>query len=172
MASNELNAQYFVETARMLFRLALDLQKRCDIRIEFVNISGGVGVAYRPEEEPVDLEFVGQGVRSAYEELIVPAGLAPMKFFMECGRVITGPYGYLVTRVRHIKHIYRDIVGTDACSANLMRPMMYGAYHHVPVAGKEDEPHDHTYDVAGSLCESTDRFAEQRSLPAWIAATC
>ncbi len=166
VASNELNPQYFVETARMLFDVARELKERCDIRLEFVNISGGVGVAYRPEDKPVDLEIVGEGLRRAYEELIVPAGLAPVKIFMECGRVITGPYGYLVTRVRHIKHIYRDIVGTDACSANLMRPMMYGAYHHISVVGKEDQPHDQVYDVAGSLCESTDRFAEQRPLPA------
>lgn len=163
--SNELNGQYFIDTANMLFDLAIQLQKRIGIRIEFVNLSGGIGIPYRPEDKAVDLEFVGEEIRKAYQEKIVPHNLHPMKIFMECGRLITGPYGYLVARVLHIKHIYKTHVGLDACMANLMRPAMYGAYHHITVANKQDEPVEEVYDVTGSLCESIDRFAVDRKLP-------
>jgi diaminopimelate decarboxylase len=165
IASNELNPQYFIDTAIMLFELAVELQERLGLRVEFANISGGIGIPYRPEDKAVDLQFVSDGIRAAYERIVHPAGLDPMKLFMECGRMITGPYGYLVSRVLHIKNIYKTFVGLDACMANLMRPAMYGAYHHISVAGKEALPHDHTYNVTGSLCESIDRFAVNRLLP-------
>ncbi len=163
--SNELNGQYFIDTANMLFDLAIQIQKRLGIRIEFVNLSGGIGIPYRPEQEPVNLEFVGEEIRRAYQEKIVSHDLHPLKIFMECGRVIMGPYGYLVSRVLHLKHIYKNHVGLDACMANLMRPAMYGAYHHITVANKQDEPVEDVYDVTGSLCESIDRFAVDRKLP-------
>lgn len=165
IASNELNPQFFVETARMLFELALELAEKIDIRLEFINLGGGIGVAMRPEQTPVDLEAVGSGVQEVYKELIVPAGLDPMSVCMENGRVMTGPYGILVTKAIHHKHIYKEYVGVDACMANLMRPGMYGAYHHISVLGKQDAPHEHTYDVVGSLCENNDKFAIDRRLP-------
>ena len=163
--SNELNGQYFIDTAHMLFDLAIQLQKRLGIRIEFVNLSGGIGIPYRPEDTAVDLEFVGEQIHKAYEEKIVPQGLDPLKIFLECGRMVTGPYGYLISRVIHMKHIYKTHVGLDACMANLMRPAMYGAYHHVTVVNKQNEPLEEVYDVTGSLCESIDRFAVDRKLP-------
>ncbi len=165
VASNELDRAYFVETARMLFTLACELKDRLNIRLEFVNLGGGIGIPYRPEQSPVDLEALGQEIRELYQAMIVPAGLDPLSLFMENGRMVTGPYGYLVTTVLHEKHIYRDYIGVDACMANLMRPGMYGAYHHITVLGKENAPHDHVYDVVGSLCENNDKFAVQRSLP-------
>ena len=166
VASNELDPQYFVDTASMLFALVGELHARLGIRCEFVNIGGGIGIPYRPEQQPVDLARVSEGIRAAYEAMIVARGLAPLALLMECGRVITGPYGYLVTRVRHLKQGYKHFVGTDACMANLMRPGMYGAYHHVSVAGKEGAPTDMLYDVTGSLCENNDKFAIDRALPA------
>ena len=166
VASNELNGDFFVETARMLFELVAELAEKLDIRVEFVNLGGGIGIPYRPEEKPVDLEAVGEGVRLAYEELIVPKGLHPLKVLMENGRMVTGPFGTLVTTAIHEKHIYRDYIGVDACMSNLMRPGMYGAYHHITVMGKEDAPHDRTVDVVGSLCENNDKFAIERQLPA------
>jgi len=165
VASNELDPRYFVETAAILFDLAVELNRALGIRFEFINIGGGIGIPYRPEQKPVPYEVIARGVREAYDATIVPAGLAPIKLFTECGRVVTGPYGYLVTRVRHLKHIYKDYVGLDACMANLMRPAMYGAYHHITVLGKESLPHDHKYDVTGSLCENNDKFAIDRMLP-------
>jgi diaminopimelate decarboxylase len=165
VASNELNGDFFLETARMLFVLAIELQQTLDIRLEFVNLGGGIGIPYRPEESPVDLEILSQGIQSLYEEMIVPAGLHPLKICMENGRCITGPYGYLVTEAIHEKHIYKDYIGVDACMANLMRPGMYGAYHHITVMGKENAPHDTTVDVVGSLCENNDKFAIDRQLP-------
>jgi diaminopimelate decarboxylase len=165
LASNELNPQYFVDTAEMLFDLAIRVREKLAIRVEFVNISGGVGIPYKLEETAVDLSTVSDGIRAAYERMIRPAGLHPLALYMECGRVITGPYGYLVSRVLHIKDIYKKYVGLDACMANLMRPAMYGAYHHLTVAGKEDQPHDRLYDVTGSLCENRDKFAVDRRLP-------
>jgi diaminopimelate decarboxylase len=165
VVSNELNGDFFVETARMLFELVVEVAEKLDIRVEFVNLGGGIGIPYRPEEQPVDLEAVSEGVRLAYEELIVPGGLHPLKVLMENGRMVTGPYGYLVTQAVHEKHIYRDYIGVDACMSNLMRPGMYGAYHHITVPGKEDAPHDRVVDVVGSLCENNDKFAIERSLP-------
>lgn len=165
VASNELNAEFFVETARMVFEVAIELQERLGIKLEFVNLGGGIGIPYRPGEDAVDLVAVSQGVRAAYEEMIEPAGLNPLRILMENGRMMTGPYGYLVTRVVHHKHIYKDYVGVDACMANLMRPGMYGAYHHITAMGKEDAPADRVVDVVGSLCENNDKFAIDRSLP-------
>ena len=165
VASNELNGSYFVETAEILFNLVVEISRELGISFEFVNIGGGIGIPYRPEEEPVDLEAVSRGIQASYEKIIAGNGLAPLALFMECGRMITGPYGYLVSRVRHLKHTYKDYVGLDACMANLMRPALYGAYHHITVLGKEDAPCDSTYDVTGSLCENNDKFAIDRRLP-------
>jgi diaminopimelate decarboxylase len=165
IASNELNPQYFVDTARMLFALAAEISGALGIRLEFVNIGGGIGIPYKPEQEAVDLELVAAGIQKAYEEMIRPRGLHPLRLYMEMGRLITGPYGYLVTRVLHLKDTYRKYVGVDACMANLMRPALYGAYHHITVMGKENQPRDVIYDVTGSLCENNDKFAIQRPLP-------
>jgi len=165
VASNELDYNYFVETAALLFDLVAEISQKVGIRFEFVNIGGGIGIPYRLDQEAVSLDKVAEGINKAYAEKIVANGLAPLKVFMECGRVITGPYGYLVTRVRHIKNTYKDYVGTDACMANLMRPALYGAYHHITVVGKENRPADHKYDVTGSLCENNDKFAIDRMLP-------
>ncbi|MCX7725861.1 MAG: diaminopimelate decarboxylase [Chitinispirillaceae bacterium] len=165
VASNELNPNYFIDTAIMLYEIAVELKKQLNIKLEFVNIGGGIGIPYKPDQKPMDLKIVSDGIKKSYENLIVPAELHPIKLFMECGRMITGPYGWLVTRVLHIKKTYKNYVGTDACMANLMRPAIYGAYHHITVLGKEDKPLDHIYDVTGSLCENNDKFAINRSLP-------
>ena len=148
VVSNELNASSFVSTARMLFTLAVELLETLDIRLEWVNLGGGIGIPYLPDDQPVDLEAVGRGVHEAYDELVVPAGLDPLGVLMENGRVITGPYGYLITTAIHHKTIYKDYVGVDACMANLMRPGMYGAYHHITVLGKETAPHDTVVDLS------------------------
>ncbi len=145
--------------------MVVEIYQKLDLRIEYVNLGGGIGIPYKPEADPVDLTYVGQGIRRLYEEKIVANGLHPVKIAMECGRMITGPYGYLVTTVLHKKEIYKNYVGLDACMANLMRPALYGAYHHITVAGKEDWPRDHVYDVTGSLCENNDKFAIDRPLP-------
>lgn len=163
--SNELNEDYFIETAKMMFELAAEVHEKTGIKVEFVNLGGGIGIPYRPEQKPVSYEKIALGVKNAYNDIIAKSKLGQIKIFTECGRVIAGPYGYLVTKVRHIKHIYRDYVGTDASMANLMRPGMYGAYHHITVLGKETAAHDHVYDVTGSLCENNDKFAVQRKLP-------
>lgn len=165
VASNELNPQYFIDTAILLFDLIAELQATLGITFEFVNLGGGIGIPYRPEQEGVNLEIVGEGIRKAYEERLIAKGHPELKIYLECGRCITGPYGYLVSTVRHLKHTYRDYVGMDACMANLMRPALYGAYHHITVVGKADQPADHIYDVTGSLCENNDKFAIQRALP-------
>ena len=165
VASNELEAGYFVETAEILFNLIVELSHKLNIRFEFVNIGGGIGIPYRPEQERIDLQAVSRGIREKYEKIIVAAGLAPIKFYTECGRYITGPYGYLVAQVLHIKNTYKRFAGLDACMANLMRPALYGAYHHITVVGKEKKPHDIIYDVTGSLCENNDKFAIDRVLP-------
>ena len=165
VVSNELNSDSFVETARMLFSLAAELLQALDVRLEWVNLGGGIGIPYRPEDHPVDLEDVGRGVEQAYQQIVVPAGLDPLGVLMENGRVITGPYGYLVTTAIHHKQIYKNYVGVDACMANLMRPGMYGAYHHISVLGKEQAPHQTVVDVVGSLCENNDKFAVDRPLP-------
>lgn len=165
VASNELDGTYFVETARMLFELAVRLKNELDITLDFINMGGGIGIPYNLEDEPVDLYAVSKGMKEIYDELIVPAGLDPLKIVFECGRMITGPYGYLVSRVRHVAKKYKDYVGLDSSMANLMRPALYGAYHHISVLGKEEAPLDHTYDVTGSLCENNDKFAIDRKLP-------
>ena len=165
IVSNELNEDYFIETARMMFELAVDVYKKTGIKVEFVNLGGGIGIPYKPEQKPVSYRRIAEGIKKAYNEIIVKNKLNPIKIFTECGRVITGPYGYLITKVRHIKHIYKDYVGTDASMANLMRPAMYGAYHHITVLGKENAPKNHIYDVTGSLCENNDKFAVKRQLP-------
>ena len=163
--SNELNRASYVETAKMLFELAVELKNKIDIRLEFVNLSGGIGIPYKPEQEAVDLEKLGEEIRQLYDKIVVPAGLHPLKIYSECGRMITGPYGYLVTTAIHHKDIYKKYIGVDACSANLMRPALYGAYHHITVLGKESAPLDSKYDVVGSLCENSDKFAIDRNLP-------
>jgi diaminopimelate decarboxylase len=165
IASNELDPNYFVDTAKMLFEIVGEVKKSLDVRIEFVNIGGGMGIPYKPEQKPVDLGIISKGIREAYESMIKPAGLDPLNIYMETGRIITGPYGYLVTRVRHTKNIYKKYVGLDACMANLMRPALYGAYHHITIMGKENEKADQVYDVTGSLCENNDKFAIDRNLP-------
>lgn len=165
VASNELHANYFVETAKMLFELVVEISRSLEINFEFVNIGGGIGIPYKPDQKPVDLELISKGIKKAYEQLIVANGLESLKIFMECGRVITGPYGYLVAKVLHKKAIYKNYVGLDACMANLMRPALYGAYHHITVLGKENWALDHLYDVTGSLCENNDKFAINRPLP-------
>ncbi len=168
ITSNELDPGAFVKTAEMLFDLVAELSNRLKIRIEFVNLGGGIGIPYRPEQEPVDLGLVSRGIRAAYEEKIEANGLAPLSIFMENGRMMTGPFGYLVTTAIHTKSTYREYIGVDASMANLMRPGMYGAYHHITVMGKERMPKDHTYDVVGSLCENNDKFAINRRLPGTV----
>lgn len=166
IASNELNPRYFVDTAEMMFDLALEIKAKTGIAVEFVNISGGLGIPYHPDEKPLDLPLISDGIQKTYDQKIVANGLHPVSLFMECGRFITGPYGYLVSRVLHLKDTYKNFVGLDACMAHLMRPAMYGAYHHITVAGKETTSPDHVYDVTGSLCEPIDRFAVDRPMPA------
>jgi len=165
VASNELDANYFVETAEILFKLIAEISQKLKIRFDFVNIGGGVGIPYRPEQKRIDLQAMSRGIQKKYQEIIVANGLAPIKLFTECGRYITGPYGYLVARVLHIKDTYKKFAGLDACMANLMRPALYGAYHHITVLGKEQKPHNVVYDVTGSLCENNDKFAIDRKLP-------
>ena len=165
IASNELNPDYFADTADMLFDLAMEIMEQLKIRLEFINISGGIGIPYKPDENKVDLVYTGNEIRKKYDEKIRNTGLHPLSLFMECGRLITGPYGYLVSRVLHKKEIYKTHIGLDANMANLMRPGVYGAYHHITVTGKENWKHDHIYDITGSLCETNDRFAIDRCLP-------
>lgn len=164
LASNELNASYFVETAHMMFDLATQLKHELGIEVEFINLGGGFGIPYKPDQEPLDIQAVSKGVKKLYNEMAEVTGLKP-KLFLELGRYITGPHGYLVATVLHLKHIYRDYVGLDASMSNLMRPGMYGAYHHITILGKEREKADQTYDVTGSLCENNDKFAIGRQLP-------
>ena len=164
VASNELNPQYFIDTAELLFGLAVEVSQELGITFEFVNIGGGIGIPYTPEQAAVDVERVSEGVRKAYETRVL-AGHPPLKLYMECGRMVTGPYGYLVSRVRHIKRTYKAYAGLDACMANLMRPALYGAYHHITVPAKAGQPCGTLYDVTGSLCENNDKFAIDRPLP-------
>ncbi len=165
VASNELDGSYFVETAHLLFELVGELSAELGIEFEFVNIGGGIGIPYRPEEDAVDIEAVAEGIRKLYEEWILGRGLKPLDLRMECGRMVTGPYGWLVSRVLHKKNTYKQFVGLDACMANLMRPALYGAYHHITIPGKEEAPRDLVCDVTGSLCENNDKFAIDRALP-------
>lgn len=165
VASNELNPNFFIDTARIVFALAAEIKQKLGIRIEFVDLGGGIGIPYLQGQQKVDLDYVAQGIRKIYDDVIVPSGLDPLRICWECGRPITGPYGWLITTAIHEKHIYRDYIGVDASMADLMRPGMYGAYHEVTVSGKENAPRDHVYDVVGSLCENCDKFAVQRQLP-------
>ncbi len=165
VASNELDPDYFIETAEILFKLIVEVYEKTGVKIEFANLGGGIGIPYKPENTAVDLEYVSAGIEKLYNEIIVGNGLAPVKLFFELGRSITGPYGYLVTKVRHIKNTYKSFAGLDACMVNLMRPALYGAYHHITVVGKENAPLAKKYDVTGSLCENNDKFAIGRMLP-------
>lgn len=165
LASNTVTNAYYPKLARMLFETAVMLKKETGADIRFVNLSGGVGIPYRPEQEPNDILAIGEGVRQAFEEIMVPAGLGDVAIFTELGRFMLGPYGNLITKAVHEKHIYKEYIGVDACAANLMRPAIYGAYHHITVLGKENAPCDHKYDVTGGLCENNDKFAVDRMLP-------
>jgi diaminopimelate decarboxylase len=165
VASNELNPQYFVDTAEMLIDIVIEVNKELGIDFEFINLGGGIGIPYKPEDKPVDLEFISNGIKDLYEKKVKGTDIEPLKIFMENGRMITGPFGYLVTKAIHEKHIYRDYVGVDASMADLMRPGLYGAYHHITVMGKENAPADTVVDVVGSLCENNDKFAVNRKLP-------
>ncbi|MDA3883528.1 MAG: diaminopimelate decarboxylase [Bacteroidales bacterium] len=165
VASNELNNDYFIETAEIMFNLIVEIQKELDITFEFVNLGGGIGIPYHPEDTAIDINYISSGIEQKYSEIITNNGLQDIKIFLESGRYIAGPYGYLVTRVLHFKDTYRQYVGVDASMVHLMRPGMYGAYHHITVLGKENESATHTYDVTGSLCENNDKFAIQRQLP-------
>jgi diaminopimelate decarboxylase len=164
IVSNELNADYFVETAKMLFELAIELKEELDISLEFIDLGGGLGIPYLPDQQPLDIYKISEAIHALYDDLLSPNDLSP-KLSYECGRFITGPHGYLVSTVLHMKDTYREYVGLDASIANLMRPMLYGAYHHITVLGKENQPLTHTYDVTGSLCENNDKLAIQRPLP-------
>ncbi len=165
VASNELDAGYFVETAQILFDLIVDLNERLGIKIEFANLGGGIGIPYRPTDQPVDLDFMSRGIEKLYQEKIVANGLDPLRICFESGRAMTGPFGFLVSTVLHIKKTYKQYAGLDSSMANLMRPALYGSYHHITVMGKEYEPLDQVYDVTGSLCENNDKFAINRKLP-------
>ncbi len=165
LASNVLSDKYYPMLAKILFELAVEAHEVTGVNITFVNLSGGVGIPYKPEDEPCNIANIGEGVRKAYEEVIVPSSLGDVAVLTEMGRFVMGPYGALVTKAVHFKHIYKEYVGCDACAVNLMRPAMYGAYHHITILGKEDKPCDHKYDITGSLCENNDKFAIDRMLP-------
>ena len=165
LASNTVTNDYYPTLARQLFELAVKLKEDTGANITFINLSEGIGVPYRPEQEPNDIYAIGEGVRKAYEEILVPAGMGEVAIYTELGRFMMAPYGHLITTAIHAKHTYKEYIGCDACAVNLMRPAMYGAYHHITVSGKEDMPCDHKYDVVGSLCENNDKFAIDRMLP-------
>jgi len=165
LASNTISNEYYPALAAILFRTAVELKNETGAHITFINLSGGVGIPYRPEQTANDIAVIGEGVRKAFEEILVPAGMGDVSLCAELGRFMLAPYGHLVTRVLHQKHTHKEYIGVDACAANLMRPAIYGAYHHITVMGKEDAPCDHMYDVTGSLCENSDKFAIDRMLP-------
>ena len=165
IVSNELNCDYLAETAQMMFNLAVKIKNQLGVSVEFINLGGGIGIPYRPEQEAVDLQVFGSRVREAYESILTPAGLTDVAICIESGRMMTGPYGYLVSTAIHYKNTYKNYIGLDSCMADLMRPALYGAYHHITVVGKENEPCDNMYDVTGSLCENNDKFAIDRMLP-------
>jgi diaminopimelate decarboxylase len=165
LASNTVSNAYYPTLAKMLFKVAVELKEETGVHIGFINLSGGVGIPYTPDKEPNDIIKIGEGVRKAYEEILVPAGMGDVAIYTEMGRFMLGPYGHLVTRAIHEKHIYKEYIGVDACATNLMRPAMYGAYHHITVMGKENEPCNCLYDIIGSLCENNDKFAVDRKLP-------
>lgn len=166
LVSNTVTNDYYPALARTLFSLVVEIQKETGCDFDFINLSGGVGVAYEPSQTPNDIRMIGDGVRKVFEEILVPAGLGNIAIYTEMGRFMMGPYGALITTAIHEKHTYKEYIGVDACAANLMRPAMYGAYHHITVLGKEDAPTDHIYDIVGSLCENNDKFAVDRNLPA------
>ena len=165
LASNTISDEYYPELAGILFQLAVRVQKATGVHIGYINLSGGVGIPYTPDKEPNDIAVIGEGVRKQFEEILVPAGMGDISIFTELGRFMLGPYGNLVTKCIHQKHIYKEYIGLNTCACDLMRPAIYGAYHHITVLGKENEPCDHKYDVTGSLCENNDKFAVDRMLP-------
>ncbi len=165
LASNTVTNEYYPMLAKVLFELAVKLKNETGAHITFINLSGGIGIPYSPDQEPNDIKVIGEGVRRVYEEVLVPAGMGDVALYTELGRYMTGPYGALITQAIHEKHIHKEYIGTDACAANLMRPAVYGAYHHITVLGKENEPCDCLYDITGSLCENCDKFAIDRKLP-------
>lgn len=165
LVSNTVTNDYYPTLAKTLFELVVEIKQQLGIEISFINLSGGVGIAYRPDQTPNDIKVIGEGVHKVFDEILVPAGLGNVAIYTEMGRFMMGPYGCLVTKVLHEKHTYKEYIGVDACAANLMRPAMYNAYHHITVMGKEDQPCDHKYDVTGALCENNDKFAIDRMLP-------
>ncbi len=165
LASNTVTNEYYPQLAKQLFEIAVQIRERVGVELEFINLSGGVGIAYKPEQTANDIRAIGEGVRQVYEEVLTPAGMGNVAIYTEMGRFMTGPYGALVTQAIHEKHTHKEYIGVDACAVNLMRPAMYGAYHHITVLGKEHEACDHKYDVTGSLCENNDKFAIDRPLP-------
>lgn len=165
VVSNELDPEQIIKTAKMLFELVKEIYEKLGIKIEFINMGGGIGIPYKPDQNPMDLNYVSKKINNLYKEIIEKNHLSPLKVVFECGRMVTGPFGFLVTTVLHKKEIYKNYIGVDACMANLMRPALYGAYHHETVLGKEDAPLAETYDVVGSLCENNDKFAIDRKLP-------
>ena len=165
LVSNAVTNDYYPMLAKLLFELAVDVQKETGCHIKFINLSGGIGIPYKPGQEKNDIFAIGEGVRKVYEQILVPAGMGDVALYTEMGRYVTGPYGALITRAIHEKHIHKEYIGVDACAVNLMRPAMYGAYHHITVMGKENAPLTNMYDVTGSLCENNDKFAIDRMLP-------
>ena len=165
LASNTVTNEYYPMLAKEMFELAVKLEKETGADIKFINLSGGIGIPYKPDQEPNDIRIIGEGVRKVYEEVLVPAGMGDVAIYTEMGRFMMGPYGQLVTQAIHEKHTHKEYIGVDACAVNLMRPAMYGAYHHITVLGKEESCCDHKYDVTGSLCENNDKFAVDRMLP-------
>lgn len=165
LASNTVTNEYYPTLAKILFETAVEIKEKTGVKLDFINLSGGVGVPYTPDKEPNDIMVIGEGVRKVYEEVLVPAGLGDVAIYTELGRFMLAPYGHLVTTAIHEKHTHKEYIGVDACAVNLMRPAMYGAYHHITVLGKENEPCDHKYDITGSLCENNDKFAIDRMLP-------
>ncbi len=165
LASNTVTNEYYPTLAKTLFEVAVKLRNETGANIRFINLSGGIGIPYRPDQEPNDIKAIGEGVRKVYEEVLVPAGMGDVDIYTELGRFMMGPYGHLIVKAIHEKHTHKEYVGVDACAVNLMRPAMYGAYHHITVLGKENEPCDHRYDITGSLCENNDKFAVDRMLP-------
>ena len=165
IASNELHAEYFIDTAEILFDLIFELSEEVGISFDFINLGGGFGIPYRPGDKPLDIQYISEKISELYNKKIISRNLKPLKICMESGRMITGPYGYLVTKAIHKKEIYKDYIGVDACMADLMRPALYGAYHHITILGKEDKKAVKKYDITGSLCENNDKFAIDRMLP-------
>ena len=165
LASNTLTNDYYPVLARIMFKAAVEIKEKAGVEISFINLSGGVGIPYKPDQPANDIAVIGEGVRKAFEEILVPAGMGDVAIFTELGRFMLGPYGALVATAIREKHIYKEYIGLDACAANLMRPAIYGAYHHITVMGKENQPCDHKYDITGGLCENNDKFAIDRMLP-------